>query len=158
VRDVLERALRESLAAGHGFEGTGHLLLGFTRTEEGLELLGELGVKPDVLRHHILAAIADHPEERSLRPEPPTMRRFSEQMAAAANLYSFTRQVQGANTEAALLIGQELWEAFRRATRLALEAGKEPVDILRAQSEAAEVIEAALTDAQHALSNIGIHQ
>ena len=52
AQQVLEFAIEEARALGHQFIGTEHLLLGLTRTTEGmaLEVLKKLGVSPEQIR------------------------------------------------------------------------------------------------------------
>ena len=56
---MLELALRESLALGHNYIGSEHLLLGLIREGEGLaaRILTEAGVSLDDLRERTIAAL-----------------------------------------------------------------------------------------------------
>ena len=59
AKKVLELALRESLALGHNYIGSEHLLLGLIREGEGLaaRILTEAGVSLDDLRARTIAAL-----------------------------------------------------------------------------------------------------
>jgi ATP-dependent Clp protease ATP-binding subunit ClpA len=59
-KKVLELALRESLALGHNYIGTEHMLLGLIREGEGLaaQILSESGVSLAELRSRTLAALS----------------------------------------------------------------------------------------------------
>ena len=52
AQQILENAIEEARALGHQFIGTEHLLLGLTRTTEGmaLEVLKKLGITPEQVR------------------------------------------------------------------------------------------------------------
>ena len=56
---MLELALRESLALGHNYIGSEHLLLGLIREGEGMaaRILTEAGVSLDDLRARTIAAL-----------------------------------------------------------------------------------------------------
>jgi ATP-dependent Clp protease ATP-binding subunit ClpC len=73
AKQALERALRESLAMGHDFIGTEHVLLGVLQTDgTGARILGERGVDPDVVREAIGGALgAAAPPSHVVWPEPP---------------------------------------------------------------------------------------
>jgi len=68
AKKVLELSLREALALGHGFIGTGHVLLGLLREEEGLATptLVALGADPQRIRERALQRI-----DESERETPP---------------------------------------------------------------------------------------
>src|SRR3954447_10786366 len=55
VRTVLELAMEEASSLGHGFVGTGHLLLGLVREQDGLagRILRGGGLLPEVIRKQL---------------------------------------------------------------------------------------------------------
>ena len=65
AKKSLELSLRESLQLGHGYIGTGHLLLGLIHQEDNVavKMLGELGADLKELRARVTRELAEHPEE-----------------------------------------------------------------------------------------------
>ena len=65
AKKALELSLRESLALGHSYIGTGHLLLGLIRKDDGVgvEILVGLGADLNVLRARVIELLADDTEE-----------------------------------------------------------------------------------------------
>jgi ATP-dependent Clp protease ATP-binding subunit ClpC len=59
AKEALELALREALRLGHNYIGTEHVLLGLLRADQGpaTEILGELGVLPEIVRAQVLSLI-----------------------------------------------------------------------------------------------------
>src|ERR1035438_1196209 len=59
AKQVLELALREALSLGHNYIGTEHILLGLCKQKEGkaVQILMELGAKPEELRKEVVGAI-----------------------------------------------------------------------------------------------------
>ena len=77
AKKALELSLRESLALGQNYIGTGHLLLGLIRKGDGVgvEILVGLGADLNVLRGRVIELLADDPEDGaqpslSVRGEP----------------------------------------------------------------------------------------
>src|SRR5207244_2011315 len=68
---TLELSLRESLALGHNYIGSEHLLLGLLREHEGVaaRVLAELGVDEDDLRNRIIQALGEPSEGRFITAE-----------------------------------------------------------------------------------------
>ncbi|MGH9035863.1 MAG: hypothetical protein ACRD0O_08870 [Acidimicrobiia bacterium] len=79
-------------------------------------------------------------------------------MAAAHNLSSFTKQVEGDQAEVAGRVGQRLWEGLEQATRMIFSGRRRgrPAERLQAEARAIERIDATLADARAALSDLGI--
>ncbi len=65
AKKALELSLRESLALGHNYIGTGHLLLGLIRKDDGVgvEILVGLGADLNMLRARVVELLADDTEE-----------------------------------------------------------------------------------------------
>ena len=65
AKKALELSLRESLALGQNYIGTGHLLLGLIRMGDGVgvEILVGLGADLNVLRARVIELMADDTEE-----------------------------------------------------------------------------------------------
>ena len=65
AKKALELSLRESLALGHSYIGTGHLLLGLIRKDDGVgvEILVGLGADLNMLRARVVELLADDTEE-----------------------------------------------------------------------------------------------
>ena len=63
-KKVLEHALREALDLGHGYIGTGHLLLGLVRESEGVaaRMFSDLNVEPDEVRREVVRRIGESSE------------------------------------------------------------------------------------------------
>ncbi|MGH9041765.1 MAG: Clp protease N-terminal domain-containing protein [Acidimicrobiia bacterium] len=74
AKKALELSLREALSLGHGFIGTGHLLLGLLRVEEGAgaQVLMVSGAEAAKVRERILAILSEMtgPEDEALAAEP----------------------------------------------------------------------------------------
>ena len=68
---TLEMALRESIALGHNYIGTEHLLLGLLREREGVaaRVLDELGIDEDDLRNKIIHSVGQPSEGRFITAE-----------------------------------------------------------------------------------------
>jgi hypothetical protein len=65
AKKSLELSLREALELGHGYIGTGHLLLGLIHQGDNVavKMLGELGADLTDLRARVIQELHDHPEE-----------------------------------------------------------------------------------------------
>ena len=65
AKKALELSLRESLALGHGYIGTGHLMLGLIRKGDGVgvEVLVGLGADLNVLRARVIELLPNDTEE-----------------------------------------------------------------------------------------------
>jgi ATP-dependent Clp protease ATP-binding subunit ClpA len=76
AKKALELSLRESLALGHNYIGTGHILLGLIRQDDGVgfEILVGLAADPNVLRAKLVELLADDTEEGA-EPSPPARSR-----------------------------------------------------------------------------------
>ena len=75
AQQVLEFAIEDARALGHQFIGTEHLLLGLTRTTEGmaLEVLKKLGVTPEQVRrqtHRVMQENSNLPTTAGGAPSP----------------------------------------------------------------------------------------
>jgi len=72
AKKALELSLRESLALGQDYIGTGHLLLGLIRKGDGVgvEILVGLGADLNVLRTRVIELLPDDTEEGAA-PGPP---------------------------------------------------------------------------------------
>ena len=72
AKKALELSLRESLALGQNYIGTGHLLLGLIRKGDGVgvEILVGLGADLNVLRARVIELLPDDTEEGAA-PSPP---------------------------------------------------------------------------------------
>jgi ATP-dependent Clp protease ATP-binding subunit ClpA len=73
AKKALELSLRESLALGQNYIGTGHLLLGLIRKGDavGVEILVALGADLNVLRARVIELLPDDTEEEA-PAGPPT--------------------------------------------------------------------------------------
>jgi GntR family transcriptional regulator len=83
---VLKQAKRESLAHGHGFVDTGHLLLGLTTDRSWPSVLDEAGIDPDEVRRCVVAKMKRGTGNlRGRRPSftPDAKRAFEEMMQEA---------------------------------------------------------------------------
>jgi len=72
AKKSLELSLRESLALGQNYIGTGHLLLGLIRKGDGvgIEVLVSLGADLNVLRRRVVELLQDDTEQGAA-PSPP---------------------------------------------------------------------------------------
>jgi len=72
AKKSLELSLRESLALGQNYIGTGHLLLGLIRKGDGvgIEVLVSLGADLNVLRRRVVDLLQDDTEQGAV-PSPP---------------------------------------------------------------------------------------
>jgi ATP-dependent Clp protease ATP-binding subunit ClpA len=72
AKKALELSLRESLALGQDYIGTGHLLLGLIRKGDGVgvEVLVGLGADLNVLRARVIELLADDTEEGAASGAP----------------------------------------------------------------------------------------
>jgi len=72
AKKSLELSLRESLALGQNYIGTGHLLLGLIRKGDGVgvEILVGLGADLNVVRARVIELLPDDTEEGAV-PSPP---------------------------------------------------------------------------------------
>ena len=80
-------------------------------------------------------------------------------MAAAYNLSSFTKRVEGDQAEAAQRVGERLREGIEQATQMMFSGrgpGKTPAERLDAEARAIEMIDATMAEARAALSDLGI--
>ncbi len=75
AKKCLELSFRESSQLGHGYIGTGHLLLGLISEGQGVAItvLSRLGADLDQLRDRVILELADDPEGRAdvLRAQRP---------------------------------------------------------------------------------------
>jgi ATP-dependent Clp protease ATP-binding subunit ClpA len=63
AKKSLELSLRESIQLGHGYIGTGHLLLGLIRQDDvAVQILGNLGADLTDLRTRAIQELQEHPE------------------------------------------------------------------------------------------------
>ncbi len=87
AKKSLELALRESLALGQDYIGTGHLLLGLLRKGDGVgvEVLVSLGADLNVVRQHVIRLLQDDSEQPPARggAEPGTPLRAAERHPSA---------------------------------------------------------------------------
>jgi ATP-dependent Clp protease ATP-binding subunit ClpC len=67
AKKCLELSFREASQLGHGYIGTGHLLLGLITVGEGVAItvLSRLGADLDRLRDRVLLELQNHPEDRA---------------------------------------------------------------------------------------------
>ena len=72
AKKVLQLALREAIALGHGYIGTEHILLGLVRESEGvaIRVLNGLGVDPNRVRQQVIQLVS----ARRAQQEPGTGR------------------------------------------------------------------------------------
>jgi ATP-dependent Clp protease ATP-binding subunit ClpC len=80
AKRCLELSLREAMSLGHGYIGTGHLLLGLTSIGDctGVRILGAVGGDLAYLRSRVITEIEDQPERPLGSPfpaAPPPQRR-----------------------------------------------------------------------------------
>jgi ATP-dependent Clp protease ATP-binding subunit ClpC len=72
AKKILQLALREAIALGHGYIGTEHILLGLVREGEGvaIRVLNGLGVDPNRARQQVIQLVS----ARRIQEEPGTGR------------------------------------------------------------------------------------
>jgi len=72
AKKSLEMSLRESLALGQSYIGTGHILLGLIRKGDGVgvEILVSLGADLNVVRARVVELLPDDTEEESVASTP----------------------------------------------------------------------------------------
>ncbi len=82
AKKVLELSLRESMALGHNYIGTEHILLGLIREGEGVaaQVLSKLGADLDRVRQVVIQLLAGY---AGGRPEPLGQLRISQQAVTA---------------------------------------------------------------------------
>ena len=73
AKKCLELSLRDSLALGHDYIGTGHLLLGLISEGHGVAItvLDRLGANMDRLRDQVIGELEAEPEEDGAVPSGP---------------------------------------------------------------------------------------
>jgi ATP-dependent Clp protease ATP-binding subunit ClpC len=72
AKKILQLALREAIALGHGYIGTEHILLGLVREDDGaaIRVLNGLGVDPNRVRQQVIRLVS----ARRVQEEPGTGR------------------------------------------------------------------------------------
>ncbi len=71
AKKCLELSLREALQLGHGYIGTGHVLLGMLREGAGvaIQVLGMLGADLGQLRDQVTTELEEYPEDQDVPGE-----------------------------------------------------------------------------------------
>jgi hypothetical protein len=75
AKKVLELSMREALSLGHNHIGTGHILLGLARENEGVgaRILLDFGVDSETLRNEVIRMLSG-PGRRQQHPRGPTVK------------------------------------------------------------------------------------
>lgn len=128
AKQVLERALQESLGLGHSFIGTDHILLGLVADDGGPsgQILRDCGVEPDQLHRGLIERLS---VSRAVKPRPTA---GVQAIAGPADPYAPFRVGPGARVRRLLMF----------ASARALEDGRtqiEPPDVLLALTRDEEV-------------------
>ena len=94
AKKILELALREALQMGHNYIGTEHILLGLIRVDGGVsaEILQQLGVDADRVRHRVVRLLSGYADTPEGEPASGTFSEYEEpQQAPEAPLSAAVR-------------------------------------------------------------------
>jgi KAP-like P-loop domain-containing protein/ClpA/ClpB-like protein len=147
AKKALELSLRESLALGHNYIGTEHVLLGLIREEGGnsSEILRSLDIDRDRIRNQVIKLLSEprRPKEASqpdpdldesveaipTHPDRPAERDELGRALLAGVLGERIRRARGENTETPAKSIRDRWNKRRRDAAAAREIGSFMVHI-----------------------------